>query len=265
MEVMGYIGAVVIGLVMGLLGGGGSVLGVPILVYLMGVSPVLSTAYSLFIVGTTAGVGLVGKIRERLVNYRIGIIFGLPSLVMVYLTRRLILPWIPDEITTIGSTLITKDLLIMVLFALLMLAAAYVMIAKKTYSSTKPKTFNLKTILNIACDGAIVGFLTGMVGAGGGFLIIPALVILFGLEMKMAVGTSLFIIMMKSLVGFIGDIQIAQNIDWQFLMIFTGLSMMGILVGNWLTRFVSNKGLKQMFGYFVLVLACFIIFKEIIL
>jgi len=265
MEVLGYIGAVIIGLTMGLLGGGGSVLGVPILVYLMGVSPILSTAYSLFIVGTTAGIGLVGKIKEQRVNYKIGIIFGLPSLVMVYMTRRFILPMIPDLIAISGVGLITKDLLIMELFALLMLVAAFVMIRKKTYTNSEPKEFGWKTVFIIMIEGAVVGFLTGMVGAGGGFLIIPALVILFGLDMKMAVGTSLFIIMMKSLVGFIGDLQVNQNIDWPFLLTFTALSILGIIIGNWLTRYISSKGLKSIFGYFVLVLAVFIIIKEIVL
>lgn len=265
MELLGYIGAVFIGITLGLLGGGGSVLGVPILVYLMSISPLLSTAYSLFIVGTTAGIGLIGKIRNGLVNYKIGLIFGLPSLLMVYLTRRIILPLIPQEIGKIAGINITKDLLIMVLFAILMIAAAYAMIVGKTYTTKGLKKLDVRRILIIIVDGAVIGFLTGMIGAGGGFLIIPALVILFGLDMKMAVGTSLFIITMKSLVGFIGDVQITENIDWNFLITFTGLSIVGVLIGNKLTSFVSSKGLKTLFGYILLILACFIIIKEIIL
>jgi len=265
MELLGYIGAVFIGITLGLLGGGGSVLGVPILVYLMSISPILSTAYSLFIVGTTAGIGLIGKIKNGLVNYKIGLIFGLPSLLMVYLTRRIILPLIPQEIGKIAGLNITKDLLIMILFAILMIAAAYVMIVGKTYTTKGLKRLGIKKILIIIVDGAVIGFLTGMIGAGGGFLIIPALVILFGLDMKMAVGTSLFIITMKSLMGFIGDVQITDNMDWNFLITFTGLSIVGVLIGNKLTSFISSKGLKSIFGYFILILAFFIIIKEIIL
>lgn len=264
MEVFGYAGALIIGLVMGLLGGGGSVLGVPILVYLLLVNPVTATAYSLFIVGTTALFGLLGKIKQGLVNYKIGLIFGLPSLIMVYITRRFILPMIPEHIMTIGEFQLSKSIFIMVLFAFMMIAAAVLMIKGRKEVKSVAKDMNIKTMLIIGLDGMIVGFLTGLVGAGGGFLIIPALVILFGLDMKIAVGTSLFIITMKSLVGFIGDMQTDIVIDWKLLLTFTFISIIGIFIGNYLTRFISSNKLKKAFGFFVLAIAIFIIIKEIL-
>ena len=264
MEILGYLGALVIGLVMGLLGGGGSVLGVPILVYLLVVNPVTATAYSLFVVGTTAFFGLLGKIKQGLVNYKIGLIFGLPSLLMVYVTRRIILPMIPEHIMTIGGFELSKSIFIMVLFAVMMLAAAVIMIKGRKEVESVAKDMTLKTMFVVALDGMIVGFLTGLVGAGGGFLIIPALVILFGLDMKIAVGTSLFIITMKSLVGFIGDLQTDIVIDWKLLLTFTFISIIGIFIGNYLTKFISSKKLKKAFGFFVLAIAIFIIIKEIL-
>jgi uncharacterized membrane protein YfcA len=116
----------------------------------------------------------------------------------------------------------------------------------------------------IAAEGLVVGTLTGVVGAGGGFLIIPALVLLVRLPMKMAVGTSLLIIAAKSLIGFIGDLG-NQTIDWKFLLIFTGLSIMGIFVGTYLTKFIPGEKLKKSFGWFVLIMAVYILVKEIIL
>jgi uncharacterized membrane protein YfcA len=262
-EIIGYALATVIGISLGLIGGGGSILTLPILVYLLGINPVLSTAYSLFIVGSTSLVGSVSYMKKGLVNYKTAIIFAIPSFIAVFLTRKYLMPAIPDELFTLGNFVVNKDLGIMVLFALVMLMASYSMITDNKPEADENQALKYNYPL-IAAEGLVVGTLTGVVGAGGGFLIIPALVLLVRLPMKMAVGTSLLIIAAKSLIGFIGDLG-NQTIDWKFLLIFTGLSIMGIFVGTYLTKFIPGEKLKKSFGWFVLIMAVYILVKEIIL
>ena len=262
-EIIGYALATVIGISLGLIGGGGSILTLPILVYLLGINPVLSTAYSLFIVGSTSLVGSVSYMKKGLVNYKTAIIFAIPSFIAVFLTRKYLMPAIPDELFTLGNFVVNKDLGIMVLFAMVMLMASYSMITDNKPEADENQALKYNYPL-IAAEGLVVGTLTGLVGAGGGFLIIPALVLLVRLPMKMSVGTSLLIIAAKSLIGFIGDLG-NQTIDWKFLLIFTGLSIMGIFVGTYLTKFIPGEKLKKSFGWFVLIMAVYILVKEIIL
>jgi uncharacterized protein len=262
-EIIGYALAAVIGISLGLIGGGGSILTLPILVYLLGINPVLSTAYSLFIVGSTSLVGSVSYMKKGLVNYKTAIIFAIPSFIAVFLTRKYLMPAISDELFTLGNLVVNKELGIMVLFALVMLMASYSMITDNKPEAEEEHTLKYNYPL-IAAEGLVVGTLTGVVGAGGGFLIIPALVLLVRLPMKMAVGTSLLIIAAKSLIGFIGDLG-NQVIDWKFLIIFTGLSIMGIFVGTYLTKFIPAEKLKKSFGWFVLIMAVYILVKEILL
>lgn len=264
MELIGYLGALVIGLTLGLLGGGGSILAVPLFVYVLGISPITATAYSLFVVGATSLIGTISKSQQNLVDFRTGIVFGIPALITVYLTRKFIIPSIPETLFTVSEFPITRDLFIMLLFSILMLAASISMIRGRNEkgsneSPSEKKTFNYPLII---LEGVIVGILTGLVGAGGGFLIIPALVLFAKLPMKIAVGTSLFIVTLKSLIGFIGDVE-NLVIEWNFLLIFTGISILGILIGVYASRFISNAVLKKSFGWFVLLMAIFILFKEI--
>lgn len=258
--IIGYIGALIVGLTLGLLGGGGSILTVPILVYLLGINPVLATAYSLFVVGTTSLVGAIRNISKGMVDIKVAVVFAIPAFIAVYLTRRYLVPAIPDQIFTVGDFVLTKDLGIMLFFALIMVAASYSMI-KGRKEKEVDELAKLKIPL-IVLEGAVVGVLTGIVGAGGGFLIIPALVLFANLSMKRAVATSLLIIAMKSLIGFLGDVQ-NLVIDWNFLMIFTGLSIIGIFIGIYLNRFINEKYLKKAFGWFVLVMGIYIITKEL--
>lgn len=262
MEILGYALALIIGLTLGVIGGGGSILTVPVLVYVLGIDAVTGTAYSLFIVGATALVGGIQNYLKGLVNLKTAVVFAIPSLIAVYLTRRFLVPAIPDEIMTLGQFVVTRDIAIMAFFALIMLLAAVSMIRAGTKSveeEVQSLKFNYPLIL---IEGAVVGVLTGIVGAGGGFLIIPALVLLARLPMKMAIGTSLLIIAAKSLIGFTGDIAAGVQIDWIFLMIFTTLSIVGIFVGVYLTRFITAGKLKTGFGYFVLIMAVYILAKE---
>lgn len=261
-EILGYLAALVIGIVLGLVGGGGSILTVPALVYLLGLNPVISTAYSLFVVGVTALVGAIQNIRKGLVDLRTAIVFAIPAFVAVYLTRRFLIPVIPEHLFKLGSLEITRDIGIMVFFALLMLAASYSMIAgkdKDENGETKAVSYNYPLII---LEGLAVGLATGIVGAGGGFLIIPALVLLAGLPMKKAVATSLLIIAIKSLIGFIGDVE-NLDINWSFLLSFTAASIAGIFIGIRLTHYISGTRLKKGFGWFILLMALFILIREL--
>lgn len=262
----GYLGAILMGVTLGLVGAGGSILTVPILVYLFGTRPVLATAYSLFVVGLTALIGSFAYIRSRQVNFLTGAIFSIPSFIGVYLTRRYAVPAIPAELTTIGSFILTRDTLIMTVFAAVMLLASFSMIREKKPDPMKATAKVIPPGLRyalIALEGLIVGGVTGLVGAGGGFLIIPALVVLVGLPMKEAVGTSLLIIAVKSLFGFLGDLAGDQVIEWGFLGIFSSFSIVGILLGTFLSRFVPGSKLKPAFGWFVLAMAGVILYQQI--
>lgn len=267
LEILGYIGAIAIGLTLGLIGGGGSILTVPVLVYLLGISPILATAYSLFIVGVSSLFGGYKYARNGLVDFKIGFLFSIPALVAVYLTRRLLVPAIPEQIFTWSNLALTKNTAVLLLFAVLMLVASFSMIKDRASTTAESKfaPSPLISALIVILEGLVVGILTGLVGAGGGFLIIPALVLLAKLPMKTAVGTSLFIIAIKSLLGFVGDIQAGAMIDWSFLSIITGLSLLGILFGTLLSNKVDGTQLKKGFGYFVLIMGSFMIVKELFL
>lgn len=264
MEIIGYITSIFIGVALGLIGGGGSILTVPVLVYLFAIDAVTATAYSLFIVGLTSAVGSVSYFKNKLVNIKTAIIFGIPSIIAVFLTRAYIVPAIPKEVFNIGTFIVTKSVLMMLLFAILMIAASYSMIKKdknKTTENIGEQKFNYPLIL---LEGAVVGILTGLVGAGGGFLIIPALVILSKLPMKEAVGTSLVIVAAKSLVGFFGEGG-ETFIDWVFLIKISGFAISGIFIGIMLSKKIDGNKLKPAFGWFVLVMGIYIIIKETLL
>ena len=261
MELLGYISAVFIGISLGLIGSGGSILTVPVLVYLLNIDPVNATAYSLFIVGLTALIGAIQYKRKDMINGKAAMIFAVPALIAVFLTRLFLVPAIPDRLFSVLDFEITKQLFIMLLFALLMFMAAFSMIRdKRKDNSDTDLKYNVYIIV---AEGFIVGALTGLVGAGGGFLIIPALVILAKLPMKTAVGTSLVIIAIKSLIGFLGDIGANMEIDWMILVGFSLFAAVGIFVGSYLSKFISSTKLKPLFGWFVLLMSIYIIAKEI--
>lgn len=262
--VLGYLAAILIGVSLGLIGGGGSILTVPVLVYILHIDPVLATAYSLFVVGTTSLVGAGNYMRQGLVDYKTAVVFAIPSFIAVFLTRKFLVPWLPDPLFSVGEMEITKNVGIMVFFAIIMLAASYSMIKGKKKDGSEEVESEVKfNIPLIALEGSVVGVITGIVGAGGGFLIIPALVLLARLPMKLAVGTSLLIIAAKSLIGFLGDLS-NQTIDWKMLLIFTGLSVVGIFIGSTLSKKINDKVLKKGFGWFVLVMGIYIIGKELL-
>jgi uncharacterized membrane protein YfcA len=260
-QILGYVGALLIGVVLGLIGGGGSILTVPILVYLLFINPVTATAYSLFVVGVSSLVGALRNIQKGLVDFRTAIVFAIPAFIAVYIARKYLVPAIPEVIFSVGDFDLTNNIAIMLFFALVMLVASVSMIRNKREDNGEETEVSYNYPL-IIVEGVLVGLITGIVGAGGGFLIIPALVLLAKLPMKKAVATSLLIIAIKSLIGFLGDVQ-NLDIDWTFLLIFTGLSVVGIFIGIYLSNFIEGKKLKKGFGWFVLVMGIYIIYKEL--
>ena len=260
-EILGYIGALFVGIILGLIGGGGSILTVPILVYLLYLNPIIATAYSLFIVGISSLFGAVKNIQKGLVDFRTAIVFSIPAFIAVYITRKFIVPKIPEELFSIGNYLVTRDIGIMVFFALIMLLASFSMIFIKSKNINEEETKVKYNYPMIIIEGLVVGVITGLIGAGGGFLIIPALVLLAKLPMKKAVATSLLIIAIKSLIGFIGDVE-NLDIDWTFLLTFTSISVIGMFIGVYLNKFIGGKNLKKGFGWFVLIMGIYIIIKE---
>lgn len=259
-QIIGYIGALIVGLVLGLIGGGGSILTVPLLVYLLGYNPIIATAYSLFVVGTTSLVGTIQKFKEGLVDVKTGLAFSFPSFIAVYLSRRYLVTNIPETLFKVGDFTLTKDMSVMVFFAIIMLIASFSMIkkGKKQDAITSTKQPYYKTFI----QGLTIGTITGLIGAGGGFLYVPALVLWANIPMKKAVGTSLIIVTINSLIGFTGDMQ-TLDIEWMFLLTFTGISIIGIVLGTYLSKFISASKLKKSFGFFVLIMAFYIIYKEL--
>ena len=282
--------AVVVGTIMGLAGAGGSILTVPILVYVVGVDAVTATAYSLFVVGVTSVVGAASYWRNDLVNVRAAVAFSIPSLLVVYCTRRWLVPAIPQQLGTVAGIEVSKEMFILVLFAVIMGLSALSMIVRPRYAvavigapaaiagsdsatreAPRPRTAPADSpqvkvsIPLIALEGAVIGVLTGVVGAGGGFAIVPALAVFARLPMRVAVGTSLTIIAAKSLFGFLGDLAVESNFDWGLLLAFTALAVVGILLGSRLGRLVPGTRLRPAFGWFVLLAAAGILLRELVL
>lgn len=261
MEIAGYIASVFIGVSLGLIGGGGSILTVPVLVYLFSISPTLAISYSLFIVGFTSLAGAVNYSRKGLISYRTVFLFGSASITTVFIARKFIIPLLPEVFFKIGSFSVTHSLFVMVVFAILMVGASLSMISNKKATATQPaKTKPLMLLWY----GVGIGLVTGLLGAGGGFLLIPALVLLMKLPMKEAIGTSLSIIALNSLIGFTGDIG-RHLIDWRFLITITCIAVTGIFIGSHFNQKVNGEKLKKGFGWFILIVGCFIIVKEFFL
>ena len=263
---VGYVAMGLLGVVLGLIGAGGSILAVPIFVYLFAVPATQATGYSLLVVGATAALGAAGYVRSGEADLRTAAIFSPPAILGVYLTRRFLVPAIPETIGEVGGVVLTRDLALLVVFALFMVVAAISMIrpprrveARESHDEGR-RSIRLPLVL---AEGFGVGVLTGLVGAGGGFMIIPALVILVGLPMRRAIGTSLLIIAAKSLLGFIGEAQGTASVDYAFLAAVTVTPLFGILLGMRLNRHLTPVRLRVAFGWFVLLMGFYIFFREV--
>lgn len=264
MEIAGYIASIFIGFSLGLIGGGGSILTVPVLVYLFSLDAVSATAYSLFIVGSTSVVGSLSYFKKGLVNIKTAIVFGIPSIAAIFLSREYLLPAIPHEVITILSFNITKDMLLMLFFAILMIAASYNMMKKEGQRPDQAMEKQQFNYFQILLQGIYIGVITGLIGAGGGFLIIPALVNFLKLPMKSAVGTSLVIIAANSLMGFLFSLPYT-SVQWGFLLSIASIAIIGIMIGSYLSTKIKAGKLKPAFGWFVLVMGIYIVLKETLL
>ena len=261
MEYLGYFISIIIGLSLGLIGGGGSILAVPILVYLFHINPEQATSYSLFIVGITAMVGSYSHYKLGNLKIKAALVFALPSVLSLLFVRDVILPRIPSIVFTVNSFEVSKNLMIMIVFAFLMIAASISMIRRST-----PKEIIIRDgSIRIAAIGLLVGFITGFLGAGGGFLIIPALLFFANLPMKQAIGTSLLIIFINSLIGFAGDVLKGNEIHYELLLTISAIALIGMFIGTYLSKKIDGSKLKPAFGWFVLVMGIYIIIKEFFL
>lgn len=249
-----------VGIMLGITGGGGSILSVPILVYLFLLDVVMASAYSLFIVGITSMVGTVLKQKERMVDVRSGLVFAVPSILATFSTRKWVLASIPDLIFQIGSFTLTKRALL-----LGVLAVVIIIVSARTILNGKAKS-NVSTPLKnygLIPMGLITGMLAGLLGVGGGFLILPALVVFARIPFESAVGTTLFIIALNSLLGFLGDL-LNYSINWTFLLSVTVLSIVGVYVGILSNKVVPVQPLQRSLGWITLALGIWILIKELV-
>src|SRR6185295_15437041 len=250
----GYCLCLFIGFSLGLIGGGGSILAIPMLVFFFGIDPVLATTYSLFIVGLTAISGSIDHYRMHNIDYKTVLLFGIPSVIVLFIMRRWLLGLIPPTILNTGTWVLSKSLFIMIVFSITMLAAGWSMVKKNSYTHSPEKLSYYRLIL----QGCITGAITGFIGIGGGFIIVPSLVLFAGLPMKRAIGTSLVIITINCLVGVLSNIEVVESLNFVFLSILAALAIIGILIGTWSIRFIPDKQLKPIFGWIVLVLSAVI-------
>ncbi len=262
LHLIGYLASLIVGISLGLIGGGGSILTIPLLVYLFGLNSKLATSYSLFIVGIVSLAGSVAYLRKNLIDFKTALLFGLTSVLTVIFTRSIIVPSIPNDFFQIGGFTVTHDLFIMVLFSILMLAASWTMINPKN-NQKEEAVAKFEGTLPLVVYGIGIGAVTGFLGAGGGFLIIPALVVLVGLPMKKAIGTSLMIIAFNSLLGFfLGDLG-HTIINWKLILTIAGIAVLGMFIGFAISKKIDGDKLKKGFGWFVLVMGVYIIAREL--
>lgn len=260
-QIVGYVLAVFVGMTLGMLGSGGSILSVPILVYVMSIEPTLAAAYSLFVIGATSLVGGIQKAKQKLVDFRTIILFGIPAVLSVFITRKFLVPEIPTIIFSTENFTLSKSIFVMVLFAIVMIFSSFRMI--KPLKEDLVVEGNKLNYYKIVILGILIGLLSGLVGAGGGFLIVPSLLIFAKKPMKIAVGTSLFIVSFQSLIGFTGDIGDNKIIDWKLLLLFTFASIVGIFIGNYISKKAEDNKLKTGFGWFVLAMGIYILIREL--
>ena len=248
--ILAWPGAIAIGVSLGLLGSGGSILTVPVLVYLLGQDEKVAIAGSLFIVGSIALIGSLQYLRARLIDWRSVVVFGLPGMLGTYLGA-----W---------AAAYVSGLVQLTLFAVVMLLASAMMLRPVDLERAPAAP---RAVWKIAADGLVVGVITGLVGVGGGFLIVPALVLLGGLSMHRAVATSLLIIALKSFSGFFKYIDVlagqSLSLDWKILGIVTGLGVVGSLLGGQIAGRVPQDSLKRGFAYFLIVMGLYILARSL--
>jgi len=249
-----------IGLSLGLIGAGGSILTIPVFVYILKKDPLSSSVYSMFVVGVSSMAGSIQSIFNKLVDFKAVLTFGIPSVLGVFISRKTIFPIIPDELFSIGSFILSKSMLLMLCLSLLMFLAARRMLKpaiKNAYGGQLDKQVTISLFLR----GLLVGMVTGLLGIGGGFLIVPALYLLVNLPVKKAIGTALLIITINSLFSFLNSYS-SMQIDWLLLIRFSLGAILGIMIGTQLSRKIPGDYLKKTFGWVILGMSFYIVYKE---
>lgn len=259
-HVFGYLGAILIGIILGLSGGGGALIATPVLVYLFHIEPFVATGYSLFLVAISASIGAVQNIRKQTVDYNAALFYGIPSVITVYLIRRFVIPNLPSTIISTQYFSVSKNHLLLFILAVVMFGAAYKMITDDSQPVADEKREPNRLMLVLYA--VLIGSFLGLVGAGGGFLIVPVLVYLGNVPLKKAVGTSLVLVSINSIIGFTGDLHSNTNMDWKFLFTFAAFSVGGVLIGTYLSNFVEPQKLRKYFGWFILIVAIYIVARE---
>lgn len=258
--ILGYAGAILTGVVLGLLGGGGALFSIPVLVYLFHIPPAVATGYSFFLIGVTATFGVAQNVRKQLINYSVALYYGVPSVLTVFVVRKFVIHQLPDIILQGGGISISKDFLILTLLSLMMLLAGYRMAIDSNRTQDKPHQNNYPLLALIAIGG---GFFLGLVGAGGGFLMTPALIYFAGLDMRKALATSLLLVMVNSFIGFLGDVGASPHWDARFLFKFSCFSLLGMALGMYLLQYIDVIKLKKYFGWLMLCIGVLIFFREL--
>lgn len=260
LEYLGYFLSILIGISLSLVGSGGSILCIPILVYLFKIPPELATSYSLFIVGISSFFGSCKNCKSGNINFKTALLFGIPSIITLLIVRKFVYPIVPNTIGSINGILVSKNTLIMFILAILMMLSSLSMLYKEEQKEIEAQKPNFVLLI---IGGIFIGILTGFLGAGGGFLIIPALMYFANLKMTEAVGTSLFIILLNSIIGFTGDFLNGITLDYTLLISITIISILGMFVGFFLSKKIDGKSLKPAFGWFLMVFSFYIIIKEL--
>ena len=262
MEIIGYVAALIVGVSMGLIGGGGSILTLPILVYLFGIEPLIATSYSLFVVGITSFAGVILKIKEKQVDFKMALLFGLPDLLGVVVMRTFIFPPIPGNLFLVHNHMVTKGELVLILVSILMLISSFLLLKRSSKLNPSIHENKQRPVFILMLIGFLTGLLTGMVGVGGGFIIIPVLVLWTQLPMKFAIGTSLAIIAAKSIMGFVAD-KVNFNLEHNLILWISGLSLIGLFLGNTISRQISALKLQKGFGWLVILVGAYMFFNTL--
>jgi uncharacterized membrane protein YfcA len=260
-ELEAYTASVVIGLCLGLIGAGGSILTIPVFVYILKTSPVASTIYSMFVVGICSFTGAIIAFTKKLVDIKAAVVFGLPSVAGVFIARKLIFPLVPEQLFSIGSMAITKDVFIMLVLAIIMLIVSIKMLKKKSANVTVRNAERKNTNAIFFLQGICTGIVTGLLGVGGGFLIVPALLLWLKLPVKTAIGTTLFIITINSAAGFITSYT-SVLIQWPLMIKFAIGAIAGILAGSKLSEKIKADYLKKILAWFIIITSVYVLYKQ---
>jgi len=256
-----YAASVAIGLCLGVIGAGGSILTIPVLVYLLKTDPLVSTIYSMFIVGACSFVGTVLSAVKNCIDFKAAVWFGIPSVIGVFAARKLIFPLLPEKFFCIGSLTVSKDVFIMVVLAGVMLFVSLRMLKNNSAQVRHDKALHLPTSFFVL-QGVITGIVTGLLGVGGGFLIVPALLLWARLSIKIAIGTALLIITINSAMGFASGYSSIAT-DWALLLKYATGAIVGILAGTRLADKLPADNLKKILAWFIIITSVYVLYRQI--